>query len=134
MTPIAIFEEQVKTDAEGMVHDVKGWVGPEEGYQVPQRDEDGKKTGVSTVEYPRYATYHVQIRAGRLSYWRIRFIDSGLVSVYEAKPGNSGSFSDMELEGNSAAGILRVAQIVNAVMSLATSYCERRLEDQKSTV
>lgn len=131
MTPIAIFEEQIKKDENGRVHDVQGWVGPEQGYSVPQLDENGSKTGVSTMEYPRYANYHVQIRDGRLSYWRIKFMDSGLVSVYEMTSENSRPA--MELEGNGAAGILRVAQIVNAVMSLATEYCDDRLEKQKST-
>lgn len=131
MSPIAIFEEQVKKDDDGNVHDVQGWVGPEEGYNVPQLDAKGNKTGVSTVEHQRYATYHVQIRDGRLSYWSIKFIDSGLVSVYEMTDENN--HPAMELEGNGAAGILRVAQIVNAVMSLATEYCSERLEKQKST-
>ncbi len=131
MSPLAIFEEQVKKDQDDRVYDVQGWVGPEEGYTVPQLDAEGKKTGVSTIEYPRYATYHVQIRDGRLSYWRIKFLDSGLVSVYEMTHENGRPA--MELEGNGAAGILRVAQIVNAVMSLATEYCDDRLEKQKST-
>lgn len=129
MNPIAIFEEQVKNDENGQVQDVRGWVGPEEGITIAQRDADGNKTGVSTVEYTRYADYHIQVRGGRLSYWRICFKDSGIVSVYEAKNGNA--WPGMELEGNSAAGILRVAQIVNAVMSLAVGYCDRKLEDQK---
>lgn len=131
MSPLAIFEEQIKKDENDRVHDVQGWVGPEEGYTIPQRNDKGEKTGVSTIEYPKYATYHVQIREGRLSYWRIKFLDSGLVSVYEMTSENNRPA--MELEGNGAAGILRVAQIVNAVMSLATEYCDDRLEKQKST-
>ena len=131
MSPIAIFEEQVKKDQDDRVYDVTGWVGPEEVYNVPQLDAEGNKTGVSTMEYPRYATYHVQIRDGRLSYWRIKFLDSGLVSVYEMTSENNRPA--MELEGSGATGILRVAQIVNAVMSLAVGYCDSRLEDQKHT-
>lgn len=128
MCPLAIFEEQVKKDQDDRVYDVQGWVGPEEGYTVPQLDAEGNKTGVSTIEYLRYATYHVQIRDGRLSYWRIKFLDSGLVSVYEMTHENGRPA--MELEGNGAAGILRVAQIINAVMSLAVTYCDERLEKQ----
>jgi hypothetical protein len=130
MTPIAIFEEQIKKDENGRVHDVQGWVGPEQGYSVPQLDENGNKTGVSTMEYPRYANYHVQIRDGRLSYWRIVFKDNAAVHVYESK--NAGEWPAMELEGSGATGILRVAQIINAVMSLATEYCDERLEQQKT--
>lgn len=130
MNPLAIFEEQVKTDENGQVHDVRGWVGPEEGVTIAQRDAEGNKTGVSSVEYQRYAEYHIQVRGGRLSYWRIEFKDSGLVSVYEKK--SDKEWPALELEGNGAAGILRVAQIVNAVMSLAVSYCDKRLEEQKS--
>lgn len=131
MHTVAIFEEQIKHDEDGHVKDVRGWVGPEEGYNKPQLDADGKATGVSTVEYQKFAEYHIQVRDGRLSYWRIRFNDSGLVSVYQAK--NTSEWPAMELEGGNATGILRVAQIVNAVMSLAVGYCDTRLEDQKST-
>ena len=131
MSPLAIFEEQVKKDENDQVCDVRGWVGPEEGVTVPQRDENNNRTGVSTIEYQRYAEYHIQVRGGRLSYWRIEFKDSGLVSVYEKK--KEGEWPALELEGNTPAGILRVAQIVNAVMSLAVSYCDNRLEDQKAS-
>lgn len=131
MTPLAIFEEEIKKDADGVVYDVRGWVGPEEGITVPQRDANGDKTGVSRVEYQKYGRYHIQIRDKKLSYWRLCFVDSGIVNVYEAK--GEGSFSAMELEGMTAAGMLRVAQIVNAVMSLAVTYCDERLENQKST-
>lgn len=130
MNPLAIFEEQVKTDENGQVHDIRGWVGPEEGVTVAQRNADGYKTGVSTVEYQRYAEYYIQITNGRLSFWRIEFKDSGYVTVYEKKRDNE--WPALELEGYGATGILRVAQIVNAVMSLAVSYCDKRLEEQKS--
>lgn len=125
MQPIAIFEQEVKTDEGGQVQDVRGWVGPEDGIVVKKQD------GVSQVEYTHYADYHIQVRGGRLSYWRIVFKDSNGLHVYESKP--NGSWPGMELEGSGAIGILRVAQIVNAVMSLAVGYCDSRLEDQKST-
>lgn len=127
MSPVAIFEEEVKKDANGQVYDVRGWVGPEEGVTVPQNGPDGKPTGVSRVEYKKYARYHVQFRGDRLSYWRICFIDDALVNVYEAK--GEGEFNAMELEGMTAAGILRVAQIINAIMSLAAEYTGK-LENQ----
>lgn len=127
MNPIAIFEEQVKKDDNDQVQDVRGWVGPEEGVTIAQRDADGNKTGVSTMEYTRYADYHIQVRDGRLSYWRICFRDSGIIHVYEGK---GDKWPGMELEGSGAAGILRVAQIINAVMSLAVTYCDERLEKQ----
>jgi len=128
MNPIAIFEEQVKKDENDLVQDVRGWVGPEEGVTTAQRDEKGEKTGVSTIEYERYAEYHIQVRGGRLSYWRIVFKDSGTIHVYESKQADK--WPAMELEGSGAAGILRVAQIINAVMSLAVTYCDERLEKQ----
>lgn len=131
MGPIAIFEDKVEeTTTSGVqIKKISGWVGPEEGYEVPQKDADGNKTGVSTVEYPHYAKYTVRIMDNRLSYWRIKIVDSGLISVYEMT--DDGGLPAMELEGNGAAGILRVAQIINAVMSLAVSYCDEPLEKQK---
>lgn len=125
--PIAIFEDDIKND--GDVISVSGFVGPEEGYKVAARTINGDKTGVFKIEYTHYADFSIQIKGGRLSYWRIDFLPNGAMSIYG--PTTLGQ-RKVEIEGMTATGLLRVGQIVNAVMSLAAEYCEQTLENQRN--
>lgn len=125
MQPLAIFEDKIiKDDKDGSVRQVSGWVGPEQGDETRMAEA----SSITQVTYKKYATYELFIKNGRISNWQIKFIDHGIVSVYESRSEDGARAA--EFDGLTAAGLLRIAQIINAVMSSAAEYCGDRLEKQ----
>lgn len=125
---LAIFEESVQENEQKQVTEVQGFIGPEAGKYVPHV-QDGKKTGVSTMEYTRYATFKMKFEGGRVTYWRVSLRGNGSYGVYESTENGR---AIMELEGDFASGLVKLGQIVNALMSLAAEYSTTALEKQPS--